>query len=162
MLLPTKHHIASLKTDFALIHKERRLKKPLVQSDDEESANSLPILFGPGEGTEMMLVGDVKGKTCILVDDIADTAVTLTRAADFLAQVGGATKIYAFVSHAILSENAVDRLKNSHLDQVIVSDSVPQEEHVKQSGGLIKVMDVAPLFSEAIRRIHNGKSHSFY
>jgi ribose-phosphate pyrophosphokinase len=109
----------------------------------------------------MMLVGDVKGKTVILIDDMADTAFTISKASKLLAEVGGATRIIAIVSHGILSGDAVERIKASRIDELIVSDSVPQSLNVAGSKGLIKVLDVAPLFAEAIRRIHNGESVSF-
>jgi ribose-phosphate pyrophosphokinase len=99
------------------------------------------------------LVGDVKGKTCILIDDIADTAFTISKASKLLSEVGGATRIIAIVSHGILSGDAIERVKASRIDELIVSNSVPQKENVAGSRGLIKVLDVAPLFAEAIRRI---------
>ncbi|KAF9150785.1 ribose-phosphate pyrophosphokinase [Mortierella sp. AD011] len=125
--------------EFALIHKERRQ----VQAPHKP---------------DMMLVGDVKGKTCILVDDIADTSFTITKAAKVLQQ-NGAKKIYAIITHAIMSGDAINRIQNSCIDQVIVSNSIPQEEHL-QNCPKMKVFNVAPIFAEAIRRIHNGESVS--
>ncbi|KAJ3300163.1 ribose-phosphate pyrophosphokinase [Borealophlyctis nickersoniae] len=127
-----------LNMDFALIHKERRVTT---------------------SGSDMMLVGDVKGKVCILVDDIADTSYTITKAARVLVK-NGATKIYALITHAIMSGDAIERIKASHIDEVVVSNSVPQEEH-QAACDKIKVFDIAPVFAEAIRRIHNGESVSF-
>ncbi|KAJ3194469.1 ribose-phosphate pyrophosphokinase [Irineochytrium annulatum] len=130
-----------LNMDFALIHKERRIHATTQQSSD------------------MMLVGDVKDKVCILIDDIADTSFTITKAAKVLVD-HGATKIYALITHAIMSGDAIERIRASHIDEVIVSNSVPQEEHIKACDKM-KVFDVAPIFGEAIRRIHNGESVSF-
>ncbi|KAF8936070.1 phosphoribosyltransferase-like protein [Dissophora ornata] len=125
--------------EFALIHKERRQ----IQAPHKP---------------DMMLVGDVTGKTCILVDDIADTSFTITKAAKVL-QLNGAKKIYAIITHAIMSGDAVIRIQNSCIDQVIVSNSIPQEEHLAGCSKM-KVFNVAPIFAEAIRRIHNGESVS--
>ncbi|KAI7828891.1 phosphoribosyltransferase-like protein [Gamsiella multidivaricata] len=125
--------------EFALIHKERRQ----IQAPHKP---------------DMMLVGDVKGKSCILVDDIADTSFTITKAAKVL-QINGAQKIYAIITHAIMSGDAIARIQNSCIDQVIVSNSIPQEEHLAQCPKM-KVFNVAPIFAEAIRRIHNGESVS--
>lgn len=127
-----------LNMDFALIHKERRV----------------------AAGSEIILVGDVKDRVCILVDDIADTSFTITRAAALLTQ-SGATKIYALITHGVLSGDAVERVKNSTIDEVVVSNSVPQDEHVTKGDGKVQVFDIAGVFAEAIRRIHNGESVSF-
>ncbi|CAG8517222.1 14405_t:CDS:2 [Funneliformis caledonium] len=128
-----------LRMDFALIHKERR---------SQNQPNK----------TDMMLVGEVKDKVCILIDDIADTSCTITRAAKILGE-NGAKKIYAIITHGIMSGDAIQRIAASVIDQVIVSDSVPQDEHLLHCTKL-KVFDVAPIFAEAIRRIHNGESVS--
>ena len=128
--------------DFALIHKERRH----VHSTEEIKE-------------EMKLVGDVQGKLCILVDDIADTSITITKAAQILKD-HGATRIIALITHAIMSGDALQRVKASKIDEVIVSNTVPQDEHIANCSK-IKVIDVSPLFAEAIRRIHNGESVSF-
>ncbi|KAG0238281.1 phosphoribosyltransferase-like protein [Mortierella sp. GBAus27b] len=125
--------------EFALIHKERRQ----IQAPHKP---------------DMMLVGDVKGKTCILVDDIADTSFTITKAAKVLQQ-NGAQKIYAIITHAIMSGDAIHRIQTSCIDQVIVSNSIPQEDHLVGCPKM-KVFNVAPIFAEAIRRIHNGESVS--
>ncbi|KAF9160534.1 ribose-phosphate pyrophosphokinase [Actinomortierella ambigua] len=125
--------------EFALIHKERRQ----IQAPHKP---------------DMMLVGDVRDKVCILIDDIADTSFTITKAAKVLAE-NGAKKIYAIITHAIMSGDAISRIQNSCIDQVIVSNSIPQEEHLANCPKM-KVFNVAPIFAEAIRRIHNGESVS--
>ncbi|CAO3698661.1 unnamed protein product [Rhizopus stolonifer] len=125
--------------DFALIHKERRRPDKPQKHD-------------------LMLVGDVRDRVCILIDDIADTSFTITKAAQLLHE-NGALKIYALIAHAILSGDAVDRIQQSYLDHVIVSDSIPQEVHLKK-GSKIQVSPVSSLFAEAIRRIHFGESVS--
>nr|CAG8602947.1 2641_t:CDS:2 [Entrophospora candida] len=107
---------------------------------------------------DMMLIGDVKDKTCILIDDISDTSYTITKAAQILAE-NGAKKIYALIVHGILSGDAIQRIQSSVIDQVIVSNSVPQDEHEAQCSK-IKVFNVAPILAEAIKRAHNGGSVS--
>jgi ribose-phosphate pyrophosphokinase len=128
-----------LNIDFALIHKERK-NIHLLQDD-------------------MILVGDVTGKVCIIIDDIADTCTTLIKAATLLTQ-NGATRIVAFITHGIFSGDGLQKIADSPIDEVIVSNSVPQEEH-QAACNKIKVMDVTSTFAEAIRRVHNGESVSF-
>jgi ribose-phosphate pyrophosphokinase len=107
----------------------------------------------------MFLVGDVKDKYCIIIDDMSDTATTICTAAQVLKN-HGATKCIAIITHGILSGNALYKINKSPLDSVIVSNTVPQVENMKKCNK-IKVMDVAIIFAEAIRRIHNGESVSF-
>lgn len=117
----------------------------------------------------LLLVGHVTGKTCILVDDLADTSNTITRAAKLLKKEG-AEKVYALVTHGVLSGDGVERIFHSGLDKVIVTNSVPQEEHVRKMDelaahygkppGKLEVLEVAGVFAEAIRRVHHGESIS--
>ena len=121
----------------------------------------------------MMLVGDVANRTAILVDDLADTSNTITRAAKLLKKEG-ATKVYALVTHGILSGDAIDRINNSALDKVVVTNSLPQDEHKKRCPKL-EVLEIGTVFAEvgvsnlcidsvnkrqAIRRVHHGESIS--
>ena len=101
----------------------------------------------------------LKSKVCILIDDIADTSITITKAARYLHE-HGATKIIALITHGIMSGNAIERINSSFIDEVVVSNTVPQADHLKQCPKM-KVMDVTLIFAEAIRRIHNGESVSF-
>lgn len=94
----------------------------------------------------MMLVGDVRGRTAILVDDLADTSNTITRAAKLLKKEG-ATKVYALVTHGILSGDAIDRINASALDKVIVTNTVDQKEHQKRCPKL-EVLEVGNVFAE--------------
>ena len=107
----------------------------------------------------MTLVGNVKDKVAILVDDMADTCGTLCMAGARLKE-GGATKVYAIVTHGILSRDAVDKINNSVLEAVIVTNTVPHSDKQKLCPKL-KTIDVAPILAEAIRRTHNGESVSF-
>ncbi|KAI0026085.1 phosphoribosyl pyrophosphokinase [Xylariomycetidae sp. FL0641] len=131
----------SMGMDFALIHKERR-----------------PTRITDRQNATMMLVGNVANRICILVDDLADTANTITRAAKLLRKEG-ATAVYALITHGVLSGDAIQRINHSALDRVVVTNSVPQDEHRRLCPKL-DVLDVAPIFAEAIRRIHHGESIS--
>ncbi|KAH8723394.1 phosphoribosyltransferase-like protein [Phaeosphaeriaceae sp. PMI808] len=126
---------------FALIHKERRP----TQINDRQNAT-------------MMLVGDVADRTTILVDDLADTSNTITRAAKLLKKEG-ATKVYALITHGILSGDAIDRINASALDKVIVTNTVDQADH-KARCPKLEVLEVGNVFAEAIRRVHHGESIS--
>lgn len=166
----------SLGMDFALIHKERR--HPAHPSNPN----------GPHPNSALLLVGKVKNRVCILIDDLADTSNTITRAAKLLKKEG-ATKVFALVTHGVLSGDGVERIFHSGLDKVIVTNSVPQDEHVRrmdeiciQHGkptGKLEVLEVAGVFAEvssthlvssavenrtnisqAIRRVHHGESIS--
>lgn len=126
---------------FALIHKERRP----TQITDRQNAT-------------MMLVGDVAERTAILVDDLADTSNTITRAAKLLKKEG-ATKVYALVTHGILSGDAIDRINASAIDKLVVTNSVDQTEHLAHCSKL-EVLEIGNVFAEAIRRVHHGESIS--
>ncbi|KJZ72001.1 hypothetical protein HIM_08562 [Hirsutella minnesotensis 3608] len=130
-----------LEIDFALIHKERR-----------------PIKFTDQRNASMMLVGDIANRICILVDDLADTANTITRAAKLLKREG-ATRVYALLTHGVFSGDAIPRLNASAIDKIIVTNSVPQEDHCRLCPKL-EVLDISPVFAEAIRRVHHGESIS--
>jgi len=102
------------------------------------------------------VVGDVRGKNVLMVDDLTETAGTITRAAEVL-RAKGAKRIYAAVSHAILGDTAIERLRKSKLDELITTDSVLRQ---KVPGLKVTELSVAPLLGEAIMRIHNAESVS--
>lgn len=106
----------------------------------------------------MMLVGDVKDRVCILIDDLIDTGNTITRAAKLLKKEG-ATHIYALLTHGILSGDAIPRINASAIDKMIVTNTVPQNDH-KRLCPKLEYLDVSPIFAEAIRRVHHGESIS--
>jgi len=105
----------------------------------------------------MNVIGEVKGKNCILIDDIADTAGSISKAALALKE-RGANDVYCLFSHPVLSENAVENLRMADFTQIIFTNSIPLPEHKKLRN--MQVLSIAPLFGEAIRRIHNGESVS--
>jgi ribose-phosphate pyrophosphokinase len=113
---------------------------------------------GPNEAKAMHLIGDVDGKTAVIVDDMIDTAGTLTQAVDSLLK-NGAKRVFAVATHPVLSGPAITRIFESKLEQVFVSDTIPLSEAAVKSGKF-KVVSVAPVLSEAIKRIHDHDSVS--
>lgn len=126
-----------LGVDFALFHKERK------------KANSV---------SRMVLVGHVKDKIAILVDDMADTCGTLCLAAHHLTEAGVA-KVYAIVTHGILSGDALENIEKSGLEKLIVTNTLPQKENQAKCSK-IEVIDIGPVLGEVIRRSHYGESVS--
>jgi len=106
----------------------------------------------------MHIIGDVKDKTCILVDDIVDTAGTLCKAAQALKD-HGAAKVYAYITHPVLSGPAIDNIANSALDQLVVTDTIPLSEAGRACAN-IRVLSLAPMLAETIRRVNNEESLS--
>ena len=105
--------------------------------------------------SHMELIGDVKGKNVILVDDMVDTAGTLTKAADLMME-RGAISVRAICTHALLSGNAYEKIESSKLEELIVTDSIPPRiSHPK-----VKVLSCAPLFAEVMRNVHYNQSIS--
>ncbi|CCK72481.1 ribose phosphate diphosphokinase subunit PRS5 KNAG_0K01160 [Huiozyma naganishii CBS 8797] len=178
----------ALELSFAMIHKERRSQllkgppdatltsgadipsKPLLQHNPPPAG--APALHRSGSSSSVssassskfvqttMIVGDVRGKTCILVDDLVDTSYTITRAAVLLKDQG-ATAVYAIATHGVFSGDALERIKRSPIDKIVVSNTIPQERTLAVLGKhRVDILDVSRVFGEAIRRIHNGESIS--
>ncbi|MBX3102948.1 MAG: ribose-phosphate pyrophosphokinase [Bacteroidetes bacterium] len=125
----------------------KHLKGDLVLVDKyRERANQV---------ASMQLIGEVKGRNVIIVDDIIDTAGTLCRAADYIMEQG-ARSVRACVTHPILSGSAYERIEQSSLIEVVVSNTIP----LKKECSKIKVLDIAPIFAEALKKIHNFESVS--
>jgi ribose-phosphate pyrophosphokinase len=106
----------------------------------------------------MHVIGDVKGRDCIIVDDIIDTAGTLCNAARAVME-HGAKRVVAVATHGVLSGPAVQRIQDSPLDEVVVTNSIPLSDEARASKK-IKTVSIARLLGEAIRRIHNSDSVS--
>ena len=104
----------------------------------------------------MNVIGDVKGKTCILYDDMVDTAGSLCNAAKALVEVGGAKAVYACATHGVLSGPAYERIEASPIQEIVFLNTVPQVGNTPS--GKIKFLDVAPVFARAIEHIHGGTS----
>jgi ribose-phosphate pyrophosphokinase len=106
----------------------------------------------------MNLIGEVEGRTCVLVDDIVDTAGTLCKAAEALKK-NGANKVVAYATHAVLSGSAIENISNSQLDELVVTNSIPlREEAIKC--GKIRTLSLGKLLGESVRRISNEESIS--
>ena len=110
------------------------------------------------EVSEMNVVGEVKNKVAVLVDDMVDTGGTLIKAADALYR-DGAAEVFALSTHAVLSGTAKERIPKSKLSKLIVSDTIHHQD-LSETSGWIKLLSVAPLIAEAIKRIHNDESVS--
>ena len=127
-----------------------RLNADLAIVDKRRSA--------PGESEVMNIIGDVKDRRCILFDDIVDSAGTLCNAAEAMIKAGAA-EVAAYVTHGVLSGAAMERVNASALKELVVTDSIEADDRVKGSEK-IRVVSVAPLIGEAIRRIANEESVS--
>lgn len=111
-----------------------------------------------GEVAEMTVIGDVRGKACIIVDDICDTAGTLVKAAQVLMD-NGATEVHAYITHGVLSGPAVERITKSVMSSLVITDSIQPTEQVKAAPN-IRIVPTAPMFAQAILNIWNGTSVS--
>jgi len=153
--------------------KKKDLTDPVVVSPDAggvERARAIAKRFnsglaiidkrrdGPGSAVAMHLIGDVDGRDVVVIDDMIDTAGTLVQAVGAL-QREGAKRIMACGVHAVLSGPAIERIKASPIEEVLVTNSIPLPED-KRTAGRITVLSVAPLLGEAIRRIHDEESVS--
>jgi ribose-phosphate pyrophosphokinase len=107
----------------------------------------------------MNIIGDVTGRTCLIVDDMIDTANTLCKAASALKE-RGAARVLAYATHPVFSGQAVDRINSSDIDQVVVTDTIPLPVGAKSSGK-IRVVSIAGLMAETLRRINNEESVSY-
>ena len=113
---------------------------------------------GPNVAKAMNIVGDVEGKIAIILDDMIDTAGTLTEAAHAVLD-HGATQVYAAATHGVLSGPAIDRIKNSKIERVIITDTIPLSPEAEASGKITQ-LTVSEILAEAIYRIHNYDSVS--
>lgn len=113
---------------------------------------------GPNEAKALHLIGDVRDKTAIILDDMIDTAGTLTQAVDSILK-NGAKRVFAVATHPVFSGPAISRLVESQIEKVWVTDTIPLSESARNSGK-IEVISVAPVIAEAIKRIHGNDSVS--
>jgi ribose-phosphate pyrophosphokinase len=154
-----RHHgtknIIVVSPDVGGVVRARAIAKRL---DDAELAIIDKRRPRPNEATVMNIIGDVEGKTCVLVDDIVDTAGTLCAAAAALKQ-RGAAKVVAYCTHPVLSGPAIANIQNSAMDELVVTDTIPLSEAAKGCGR-IRQLSVAELLAETMRRISFGESVS--
>ena len=111
-----------------------------------------------GETEVMNIIGEINNKTCILLDDIADSAGTLCNAAMALKK-NGAKEIYSYIVHGVLSKDAIEKIKNSDIKELVLTDSIQASEKVKNTKN-IRHISIAPLMGEAIKRINSNSSVS--
>ncbi len=150
------------------VRQHKNLKNPIIASPDiggvaraRYFANRLGLDLvivdkkreKANESEVMNIIGDVKGKDIVLIDDMIDTAGTMCKAAQVLKDKG-ASSVMAIGTHPVLSGDAYDKIDSSVLDEVVMSDSIP----LKQSNNKIKTISVAPLFAEVVRRIYHNES----
>lgn len=112
----------------------------------------------PGEIAEMTIIGSVEGKTCIIVDDICDTAGTLCKAAEVLLD-NGAKEVHSYITHGVLSGPAVERVTNSVMKSLVITDTIEATDPVKNASN-IRIVPTAPMFAQATLNIWNGTSVS--
>ena len=112
----------------------------------------------PGEVAEMTVIGDVKDKVCVIVDDIVDTAGTLCKAAEVLME-NGAKEVHSYITHGVLSGPAVDRVSKSVMKTLVITDTIQATEAVKGCKN-IRIVPTAPMFAQAILNTWNGTSVS--
>jgi len=122
----------------------KRLGSSLVIIDKRRS--------GPNVLEEMNVIGDIRGKVAVIIDDMIDTAGTLTQAANVLMDEG-ALKVYGFASHGVFSGPAIDRIEQSQLSKVVITNSIPAKDNIARCDK-IEVLSVSGLFADAIKRIY--------
>ena len=126
-----------------------RLKADLAIIDKRRPA--------PGRSEVMNIIGDVKNKTCIIVDDIIDSGGTIINAVDALKK--GAKEVFVFITHAVLSGEAAKKIQNSKIKKLIITDTIDNSNKIKNNNK-IEVLSISSLMSEAIKRIANSNSVS--
>jgi ribose-phosphate pyrophosphokinase len=149
------HNVIVVSPDVGGVARARAVAKRL---DDAELAIIDKRRPRPNESKVMNIIGEVEGKSCILVDDMVDTAGTLCQAARALKDEGAA-KVVAYITHAVLSGNAVERISSSVLDELVVTDTIPLSG-LARSAGRIRQLSVGALLAETIRRIRDEESVS--
>ena len=112
----------------------------------------------PGKSEVMNVVGYVKGKTCIIVDDIIDSGGTIVNASNALIE-RGAKEVHVYVTHGVLSGNAVTKIKNSKIRRLIMTDTIDNSHRIKGAKN-IEILTISQLVGEAIKRISNSTSVS--
>ena len=112
----------------------------------------------PGKSEVMNILGNVKNKTCIIVDDIIDSGGTIINAVNALIK-SGANEVYVFISHGVLSGDAAKKIKNSKIKKLVVTDTIDNSKKINNNSK-IEVLSISSLMSEAIKRIANSNSVS--
>ncbi len=159
--LDIEHHFKDKKSNLMIVSPDvggvararelaKRINSPLAIVDKRREK--------PGEVAEMTVIGDVKGKCCIIVDDLVDTAGTLCKAAEVLMEQG-ASEVHSYITHGVMSGPAVERITNSVMKSLVITDTIEPSQAVKDTKN-IRIVPVAPLFAQALLNIWNGTSVS--
>ena len=159
--LDIEHHFKGAKKDLMIISPDvggvararelaKRINCPLAIVDKRREK--------PGEVAEMTVIGDVTDKTCVIVDDIVDSAGTLCKAAEVLTR-NGAREVHSYITHGVMSGPAVERVENSVMKSLVITDTIRPSEAVRGSAR-IRVVPVAPLLAQALLNISRGTSVS--
>jgi ribose-phosphate pyrophosphokinase len=159
--LDIEHHFAGKMADLMVVSPDvggvararelaKRINAPLAIVDKRREK--------AGEVAEMTVIGNVAGKTCIIVDDICDTAGTLCKAAEVLME-NGAVEVHSYITHGVLSGPAVERVSKSVMKSLVITDSIEPTDAVKACKN-IRIVPTAPMFAQAILNIWNGTSVS--
>jgi ribose-phosphate pyrophosphokinase len=149
------HNMIVVSPDVGGVARARAFAKRL---DDADLAIIDKRRPRPNESKVMNIIGEVDGKSCVLVDDMVDTAGTLCQAAQALKDEG-AVKVVAYITHALLSGDAVKRISSSALDELVVTDTIPLSDEASACSR-IRRLSVAALLAETIRRIRDEESVS--
>lgn len=149
------HDLMVVSPDVGGVVRARALAKQL---DDTDLAIIDKRRPKANESQVMHIIGEVEGRSCVLVDDIVDTAGTLCKAVKALKE-RGASQVFAYCTHAVLSGPAIDNIANSELDQLVVTDTIPLSDAARATGK-IRQLSLAPMLAETIRRINNEESVS--
>ena len=112
----------------------------------------------PGQSKVMNVIGDVKDKTCIIVDDIIDSGGTIVNAAKALKD-RGAKEVYVYITHGVLTGEAIDKIKKSVIKKLVITDTIDNQDKIKNAKN-IEVLPISTLMGEAIKRISNSTSVS--
>lgn len=154
-------NVVVVSPDAGGVYRAKRFREGLNKATDTDSTGLAMIIKQRAKANSiarMDLVGVVEGADCIIVDDMIDTAGTLCKAAKHIKD-NGARRVYAFASHGLLSGPAVDRIKDSVLEEVVTVNTIPLPAHAKTCGK-IRQLNVAPLLAHAIERISARESVS--
>ena len=141
--------------DVGGVVRARALAKFLDESDLAIIDKRRPA---PGKSQVMNIIGDVKGKTCIIVDDIIDSGGTIVNAVEALKK-SGAVEVFVFITHAVLSGNAVEKIKKSKIQKLIITDTIDNSKKINNVKN-IQVLSISNLLGEALKRISNSNSVS--
>ncbi len=155
MKLQTFHDPVMVSPDIGGVVRARAMAKLMNDTDLAIIDKRRPKA---NESQVMHIIGDVAGRDCVMVDDMIDTGGTLAKAAEALKK-SGAKRVFAYATHPVFSGNAVENLRNSQIDKLVVTDSIPLSEEMKATG-LVTQLTLSGMLSEALRRVSNEESIS--